>query len=71
MTLKEYLISARQPRMNPSLAGSLDTLAVVLEAPEHLRLSRLVLSPPGDDDVVVDIDSVSYTHLTLPTNREV
>jgi 3-hydroxyethyl bacteriochlorophyllide a dehydrogenase len=32
------------------------TLAVVLEQPEHLVLSRLDLVPPGDDDVVVDIE---------------
>lgn len=32
------------------------TLAVVLERPEHLVLSRLPLSPPGEDDVVVDIE---------------
>jgi 3-hydroxyethyl bacteriochlorophyllide a dehydrogenase len=66
LTLKEYLISARQPRMNPSLAGSLDTLAVVLEAPEHLRLSRLALSPPGEDDVVVDID---YSGISTGTEK--
>ncbi|RYF42827.1 MAG: chlorophyll synthesis pathway protein BchC [Comamonadaceae bacterium] len=31
-------------------------MAVVLERPEHLVLSQLELSTPGDDDVVVDID---------------
>ncbi len=35
---------------------NLDTLAVVLEKPEHLMLSRLNLTPPGEDDVVVDMD---------------
>jgi len=34
----------------------MDTLAVVLEQPERLVLSRLDLAPPGDDDVVVDIE---------------
>jgi 3-hydroxyethyl bacteriochlorophyllide a dehydrogenase len=34
----------------------MQTLAVVVERPEHLVLSRLPLSPPGDDDVVVDIE---------------
>ncbi len=34
----------------------LDTLAVVLERPEHLVLSRLNLSAPGDEDVVVDVE---------------
>ena len=32
------------------------TNAVVLEQPEHLVLSTLDLQPPGDDDLVVDID---------------
>jgi 3-hydroxyethyl bacteriochlorophyllide a dehydrogenase len=34
----------------------MQTLAVVVERPEHLVLSRLPLSPPGDDEVVVDIE---------------
>jgi 3-hydroxyethyl bacteriochlorophyllide a dehydrogenase len=41
---------------NSNNAMTMDTLAVVLEAPEQLVLSRLGLTPPGDDDVVVDID---------------
>lgn len=32
------------------------TTAVVLEQPEHLVLSQLDLTPPGEDDVVVDIE---------------
>ena len=34
----------------------MDTMAVVLEAPENLVLSRLDLAPPGELDVVVEID---------------
>ena len=34
---------------------SLKTLAVVLEAPEKLALNQLDLTPPGADDLVVDI----------------
>ena len=34
----------------------MDTLAVVLEAPERLALSRLPLAGPGEDDVVVDVE---------------
>jgi 3-hydroxyethyl bacteriochlorophyllide a dehydrogenase len=34
----------------------LDTLAVVLEAPEKLALNRLELAAPGEDDVVVDVE---------------
>ena len=32
------------------------TRAIVLEQPEHIAFSTLDLTPPGDDDVVVDID---------------
>jgi 3-hydroxyethyl bacteriochlorophyllide a dehydrogenase len=38
------------------MVRAMDTLAVVLEQPERLVLSRLDLAPPGDDDVVVDIE---------------
>jgi 3-hydroxyethyl bacteriochlorophyllide a dehydrogenase len=34
----------------------MDTVAVVLNRPEHITLSRLDLSPPGDEDVVVDVE---------------
>lgn len=34
----------------------MDSIAVVLEQPEQLVLSRLDLTPPGEDDVVVDIE---------------
>jgi 3-hydroxyethyl bacteriochlorophyllide a dehydrogenase len=34
----------------------MNTLAVVLTEPERLALSRVALTPPGDDDVVVDIE---------------
>jgi len=34
----------------------LRTLAVVVEKPEHLAVKQLELNPPGDRDVVVDID---------------
>jgi len=34
----------------------MNTTAIVLEQPEHLMLSRLDLTPPADDDVVVDIE---------------
>jgi 3-hydroxyethyl bacteriochlorophyllide a dehydrogenase len=33
-----------------------DTIAVVLEAPERLALSRLELTAPGEEDVVVDVE---------------
>lgn len=35
---------------------AIDTLAVVLEAPERLALSRLALTPPAGADVVVDVE---------------
>ena len=34
----------------------MSTIAVVLEAPERLALSRLELEPAGPDDVVVDVE---------------
>lgn len=34
----------------------MNTLAVVLKQPEHLELSHLELSVPGEEDVVVDIE---------------
>ena len=34
----------------------MNTLAVVLEEPERLVLSRLPLPEPGEEDVVVDIE---------------
>ena len=43
-----------------------NTLAVVLEKPEHLVLSRLALTPAGDADVVVDIE---WTGISTGTER--
>ena len=34
----------------------MDTVAVLLEEPQRLALRRLALSPPGEDDVVVDVE---------------
>lgn len=34
----------------------MDTLAVVLQEPQKLALSRLELTPPGDGDVVIDME---------------
>lgn len=34
----------------------MNTIAVVLTGPEHLELSQLDLTPPGEGDVVVDIE---------------
>jgi hypothetical protein len=38
-----------------SSSHQMNTMAVVLEQPERLVLSRLPLSQPSEDDVVVDI----------------
>lgn len=46
--------------------SSLDTLAVVLEKPEQLVLSRLALNAPGDEDVIVDMD---WTGISTGTER--
>jgi bacteriochlorophyllide a dehydrogenase len=42
------------------------TLAVVLEQPEHLRLTALPLTEPGDADVVVDIE---FSGISTGTER--
>jgi bacteriochlorophyllide a dehydrogenase len=44
----------------------LDTIAVLLKAPEDLVLSRLVLTPPGDDDIVV---AVEWSGISTGTER--
>ncbi|MEZ5788345.1 MAG: chlorophyll synthesis pathway protein BchC [Xanthobacteraceae bacterium] len=44
----------------------MDTMAVVLEQPRRLKLSRLSLCAPGDADVVVDID---YSGVSTGTER--
>lgn len=41
-------------------------MAVVLEAPERLRLERLPLDPPGESDVVVDI---AWSGISTGTER--
>jgi bacteriochlorophyllide a dehydrogenase len=45
---------------------SLETLAVVLERPQQLVLSRLALSEPADEDVVVDVD---FSGISTGTER--
>ena len=42
--------------MDSQISSSLNTLAVVLERPEQLVLSRLDLNAPGDDDLIVDME---------------
>ena len=44
----------------------MNTTAIVLEQPEHLMLSRLDLTPPADDDVIVDIE---YSGISTGTER--
>ena len=44
----------------------MNTLAVVLEQPEHLALSRLDLTPPGAADLVVEID---YSGISTGTEK--
>jgi 3-hydroxyethyl bacteriochlorophyllide a dehydrogenase len=49
-----------------SSSSSLSTLAVVMEKPEHLRLSRLDLISPGDADIVVDME---WTGISTGTEK--
>ena len=44
----------------------MDTVAVVLQEPERLGLSRVALLPPGDADVVVDVE---WTGVSTGTER--
>jgi 3-hydroxyethyl bacteriochlorophyllide a dehydrogenase len=44
----------------------MDTIAVVLNEPERLSLTRLALTPPGEADVVVDI---AYSGISTGTER--
>lgn len=44
----------------------MNTTAIVLEQPEHLMLSRLDLTPPAADDVVVDIE---YSGISTGTEK--
>ena len=45
---------------------SYEALAVVVEQPESLRLSRLAIAPPDPDDVVVD---VAYSGISTGTEK--
>lgn len=44
----------------------MNTVAVVLEGPQRLALSRLELVPPGDEDIVVDVE---YSGISTGTER--
>lgn len=46
--------------------ADLSTLAVVVEAPEQIEVRQLELTPPGDEDVVVDID---FSGISTGTER--
>lgn len=49
-----------------SSKSPLSTLAVVLEKPEQLSLSRLDLMSPGDADIIVDVD---YSGISTGTEK--
>lgn len=44
----------------------MNTVAVVIEGPERLTLSRLELAAPGDEDIVVDVE---YSGISTGTER--
>lgn len=44
----------------------MNTVAVVIEGPERLALSRLELAAPGDEDVVIDVE---YSGISTGTER--
>jgi 3-hydroxyethyl bacteriochlorophyllide a dehydrogenase len=59
-------INRRMSSLPNSSVFPLSTLAVVMEKPEHLRLSRLDLAAPGDDDIVVDME---WTGISTGTEK--
>ena len=44
----------------------MNTMAVVLEQPEHLVLSQLALAEPSEEDIVVEVD---YSGISTGTER--
>src|SRR5215831_19106805 len=44
----------------------MNTVAVVIEGPERLALSRMELAPPGEEDLVVDVE---YSGISTGTER--
>ena len=51
-----------------------DTIFTPLSPPENgfqLRFGPMEINPNSEREVFQYTDTVSYTHLTLPTNREV
>jgi bacteriochlorophyllide a dehydrogenase len=44
----------------------MNTVAVVIEGPERLALSRMELQPPGEEDLVVDVE---YSGISTGTER--
>ena len=54
--LEVHPMPAALQRFSPHRGGELNTMAVVLERPEQLVLSRLDLSEATDEDVTVDIE---------------
>ncbi len=68
--VSELLDSCHRPSrltIKHSTGGSvLDTIAVILKAPEDLVLSRLALTPPGAEDIVV---AVEWSGISTGTER--
>lgn len=56
VTLSSFAPGMKIPMSRDAYSLPLDTLAVVLEQPQQMVISRLALSEPAEGDVVVDID---------------
>src|SRR5580692_11159052 len=54
------------PPPRPRADVPMNTVAVVIEGPERLALSRLELTAPGEEDVVVDVE---YSGISTGTER--
>ena len=61
---------APRGRLGVDIGGTFTDLVWVDDATGEVRVGKL-LTTPKDPAQAVEQGAVSYTHLTLPTNREV
>ena len=60
-------VTVRAPCSTANLGPGFDVFGMALDA----LYDNVILTKKGKGVVIVSSDTVSYTHLTLPTNREV
>ena len=67
----KFYISNEQGPDNTKIFAMLGELDSPIVITKNGSFENLIIGPRAIDDTDNDIESVSYTHLTLPTNREV